>query len=407
MIDFWQEILETLRRNKLRTFLTALSVSWGIFMLVILLGTGTGLEHGVKNQFKDDAINSIWIFPGQTSIPYEGHPVGRQLTFRNDDYRELGTVAGVDKTAGRFYIGNDGRIAYGDKASSFDVRATHPEHQFLEKTIMVTGRFLNDLDLAERRKVAVIGRPVSEFFFGDEPPLGKWLRVNGIAFQVIGTFRDEGGEGENDKLYIPISTAQAAFGGTDRINQMMFTVGDASASESKVIAESVRTALAAEHHFDPTDPKAIRFRNNLENFEKFTSMFGAIRIFVLGIGIGTILAGIVAVSNIMLIAVKERTKEIGIRKALGATPFAIVSTIVLESVFITSLAGYVGLVGGIFLLDFLGHLTRGNDMFADPTVDLGTVLLANAVLIVAGALAGFFPARSAAKVNPVIALRDG
>jgi putative ABC transport system permease protein len=406
-VDFWQEIFETLRRNKLRTFLTALAVTWGIFMLVVLLGVGTGLQYGVKQQFKDDAINSIWVFPGQTSVPYEGHPVGRQLVFKNDDYRELRGFPGIDRVAGRYWLGDNARIVRGAKTSSFDVRATHPDHLYLEKTIMVTGRFLDALDLRERRKVVVIGLPVAEFYFGDEPPIGQWLEISGIAFQVVGTFRDDGGQGENEKVYIPISTAQAAFGGADRVNQLMFTVGDASAAESRTISDNVRRAMAAEHHFDPDDPKAVRFRNNLENYEKFASMFSAIRIFVWFVGGGTILAGIVAVSNIMLIAVKERTREIGIRKALGATPFAIISTILLESVVITSIAGYLGIVAGMGGLALLSWLAQGNDMFGDPAVDLRSVLYAIAVLVSSGAIAGYFPARSAAKVNPVVALRDG
>ena len=406
-LDFWLEMFDTLRRNKLRSALTALSVAWGIFMLVILLGSGRGLEHGVRARFADDAINSIWLFPGQTSLPHEGHPVGSAVRLNNADVARVAADPAIDHITGRFFLPGEAHVSYGAKSSGFEVRATHPAHQYLEKTLMVEGRFLNDLDQREHRKVTAIGVPVAKFFFGDEPALGKWLRVSGVAFQVVGIFTDAGGAGETEKLYLPIATAQIAYGGNDRVNQLMFTVGDADVAESHVIADRVRDTLAETHHFSPDDKKAVRIRNNVEQFQTFMSMFDAIRIFVWFVGVGTILAGIVGVSNIMLIAVKERTKEIGIRKALGATPFSIVSHIVAEAIVVTSLAGYLGMIAGIWTLDVLARNIPDNDVFANPTVDLRVAMTATGILVAAGALAGYFPARSAAKVNPVIALRDG
>lgn len=405
-LDPWLEIFATMRRNKLRVFLTALSVAWGIFMLVILLGAGNGLQNGVKNDFRDDATNSIWVRRGQTSIPYKGLPTGRRIRFRNGDYASLATqVPGIDHITARFYV--RGTVRRGKHHSSFDVRACHPDHKYLEKTIMVKGRFLNDFDLAERRKVAVIGIAVKKFLFrGERVAIGKNIEINGISFRVVGVFRDEGGEGEMRKVYIPITTAQAAFNGSDMIHAIMFTVGDASTAGSKLIEHNARAVLASRHNFSIKDWRAVRMRNNLERYEKVSKVFWWIKLFVWIVGAGTIIAGIVGVGNIMLISVKERTKEIGVRKALGATPGSIVALILREAILLTAVAGYAGMIAGLLLLGTISNAIPKNDIFLHPNVDISVVLIASAILVACGALAGFFPARKAAKVNPIEALRD-
>ncbi|MCG8418307.1 MAG: ABC transporter permease [Proteobacteria bacterium] len=406
-LDRWLEIFDTLLRHKLRTALTALSVAWGILMLVILLGAGTGLQKRVEYNFRDDAVNSIWMSPGRTSKPFEGHAIGRDIRFTNEDYDYIKNhIDGVEYITGRYNLWNNLVVTYGTKKSSFDVRSSHPDHKYLENTIMLRGRFLNDLDLEERRKVAAIGLPVAKFLFGDEEPMGKWIHINGIAYQVVGMFEDSGGEGEMRKIYVPIATAQMAYGAGERIHQLMFTVGNASVDESKRIENEVRDLLAKRHHFSPDDKRALRLRNNVENFREVSTIFDGIRLFVWIVGFMTIVAGIVGVSNIMLIAVKERTREIGIRKAMGATPGEIVGQIVQEAVFITAVAGYMGLLAGVVLLELVSRYVPENDFIRDPQVDMRVAVSATVLLVLAGALAGFFPAWRAARVDPVVALRD-
>lgn len=406
-IDRWQEVLSTLARNPLRSILTALAVAWGIFMLVVLLGMGRGLRAGTEKSFADDAANSVWIFGGTTSQPHQGLPVNRRIFFDNGDYAALRRHPEVDKLTGRFFPrSGEFQIRVGAKVSSFDVRSVHPEHLYLEKTLMAAGRFLNETDLRETRKVAVIGVPVAEFLWNDTDVIGRWLEINGVAFQVIGLFTDAGDPGEMRKLYIPITTAQLAYNGADRVNMLMFTVGDKTVAETKALVDDVTGLLAERQRFAADDRQALRIRNNLEQYATFQEIFLIIEIFIVVMGACTLVAGIVGVSNIMMIVVKERTKEIGVRKALGATPWTIITTILQESVFLTAVAGYLGLVAGVGVLELVAWLVPENDFFGDPAVDLRVGIGATVVLVLSGALAGFFPARTAAKVSPVVALRD-
>jgi putative ABC transport system permease protein len=410
-VDRWQEILDTLWRNKLRTSLTALSMAWGIFMLVVLLGLGNGLQHGVEKGFADDATNSVWLFAGTTSKPSNGLPIGRKVLLANRDIDKIDALDKVDHITGRFFIqggmfGSELMVRAGAKASSFDVRAVSPGHLYLEKTLMKAGRYIDERDIAGHRKIVVVGVPVAEYLFDSTDVIGRWIEINRVPFQIVGIFDDEGGVEEQKKMYIPITTAQAAFNGSDRVNMIMFTIGDADVDESKRIATEATDVLAEAHSFDGDDPQAIRVRNNVENFENFQKIFRMIGIFVKMMATCAIIAGVVGVSNIMMIVVRERTKEIGIRKALGATPGNIVMSIVQEAVFLTTAAGYLGMVAGVGLLTLITKFVPKNDMFADPQVDLGIAMWATAVLVAAGTLAGFFPARQAAKVNPIVALRD-
>jgi putative ABC transport system permease protein len=406
-VDTWQEILDTVRKNKLRTFLTGFSVAWGIFMLILLLGSGQGLRHGIEYSFRDDAVNSIWVMSGQTSVPYKGLQPGRTVQFRNGDFDAISrSVRGIDHMTGRFYIRGTLTISYGSENGSFDVRCVHPDHQYLEKTIMTRGRFIDPLDLQEFRKVAVVGEIVKRDLFKGADPIGKYIKVNGIAFQVVGLFTDEGGDGEMSKIYLPITTAQRTFNGADRLAQVMMTTGDLPLARTERMADQIHMLLAQRHDFSPEDKRAIFVRNNYESFERFMGLMNAIRIFVWAIGIGTIFAGVVGVSNIMMIAVRERTKEIGVRKALGATPASIIGLVLQESVFITSIAGYVGLVAGVMTLEAASSHLTASEMFRNPEVDLRIAMWATVLLVVAGTVAGFIPARRAAMIRPVEALRD-
>jgi len=404
-IDKWAEIYITIRKNMLRTFLTAFSVAWGIFMLIILLGAGKGLQNGFANNFNDDAVNSIWVSSGQTSIPYEGLQSGKYIHFTNDDYDALnGSIEEADHMTSRFNRYNQ-VATYKSESSTFSIRAVHPDHKYLEKSLVTQGRFINDIDVSQARKVAAIGELVKEALFKDEDPMGKFISISGVSFKVIGVYKDEGQEGEMNYIYLPVSAAQQAYNGQNRVNQIMFTVGDANEEESAAIVEEVRQQMASRHNFSPADQRAIYIRSTIENYMNIMNVLLMIEIFIWIIGVMTIIAGVVGVSNIMLILVKERTKEIGIRKALGATPFSIISLIVMEAIVITSVAGYFGLVAGILLIESLSSLfTEG--WFQNPEVNMTTALVALLVLVVAGAAAGFFPARKAAAIQPIVALRD-
>ena len=406
-LDDWHEVLEALSRNRFRAGATAASVAWGIFMLVVLLGAGTGLENNIAWQFRDDAVNSIWLYPGETSKPWKGRGEGRAIEFTNADVDRLRRVPGVEHLTGRFYLWGDYTIRYRDRTSAFSVRACHPEHKYTENTEVVEGRFLNERDIAERRKVTVIGAKVAEFLFRGEPALGQEIDINGIYYVVIGVFEDVGGDSEMRQVYIPITTAQAAYNGADAVHQIMFTIGDASVEESEALAERVTQVLADTHGFDPTDSSALRVRNNLENFQQVASIFEWIRAFIWVVGVGTVTAGVVGVGNVMLISVKERTRELGVRKALGATPGSLIALVLREAVALTAISGYLGLVLGVALIELVRVNLPENDYIRDPEVKLGAAVLATVLLVACGTLAGWFPARRAARVDPIVALRDG
>lgn len=410
-LDKWQEIFETIRKNKLRTFLTAFSVSWGIFMLILLVGFGTGFQRGVEFQFNDDATNSIWINAGQTSLPYKGTQPGKSIQFKMSDYEEIkNTVPGVEYITARYYCWGEFTIRYKDKYSSFEVVGCHPEHKHIEKQHPIKGRYINEKDIAERRKVCIIGTEVEEGLFVDEDPIDKYIDVRGIQYKVVGVYEDAGDEGEVRRIFIPLSTAQLAYNSLNQIHNVVFTTGDADVAESEAMVAGVKNLLSKNHHFDPADPRAVHIWNNVENFQRFMNLFAGIKAFLWLVGIGTIIAGIVGVSNIMLIVVKERTREIGIRKALGATPGSIISLFLQESIVITLTAGYIGLVLGIGLIEFINYalinFNIDTEFFRNPEINLPTAIAATLLLVFAGALAGYFPANKAAKIRPIEALRD-
>ena len=404
-LDKWQEIFNSIRRHPLRTVLTALGVFWGIFMLVLLLGAGQGLQNGVEYEFRDDANNSVWIRRGVTSVPYQGLPKGRRIKFTNEDYDLLAEhFDEVDQITGRFYLSGDQAITFGRKSLSYPVRAVHPGHRYLENTIMESGRFINETDIKEYRKVAVIGKVAQKDLFGETPPLGQKIKIGSIMYTVTGTYSDTGGDDEMRVIYIPISTAQKVYSGTDEIHQLMFTTKDMELPAIQQLQEEVRGTFARRHQFDVEDRKALYIFGAAEEFQKFMNLFAAIRAFVWFVGLGSIIAGVIGVSNIMLIIVKDRTKEIGIRKALGATPRSIITMILQESILITAVAGYLGLLAGVGAISLMESIAV--EYFRNPRVDLGMGIIATLVLVVSGALAGLMPARKAAQINPIVAMRD-
>ncbi len=405
-LDKWQEILGTIRKNKLRTFLTAFSVAWGIFILIILLAAGQGLRNGAQSQFGNDAANSIWVDGGQTSMAFEGYKPGKNIQLTNSDFYDIkNKVDGVDR-ASAVYDGKAGKIlSYKNEHAGFTVRSCAPDHNFLEKAKIISGRFINEIDFNEYRKVCVIGTPVRDALFKKEDPLNKFIDVSGTQYKVIGVFTDPG-KGDNDRIYIPLVTAQRIYNGKDNVNVIWASTGTVSTQRSEQMVQEIRNSLAKKYHFDPKDMNAVGVFNNNVEYIRVMGMLDGITIFVLIIGVFTLIAGVVGVSNIMMIIVKERTKEIGVRKALGASPLSIVSLIIQESVFITSVAGYVGLVLGIGVIEALKAAGLQGDFFKDPDVDLKIAIGAVILTVTAGALAGLFPAVKAARVEPITALRE-
>jgi putative ABC transport system permease protein len=405
-LDKWQEILGTIKKNLLRTILTAFSVAWGIFILIVLLAAGQGLRNGAQSQFGNDAANSIWIDGGQTTMPYEGYKPGKQIQLKNSDfYYVKNNVKDVDNTSAVYKGWKSEVLSYKQEHAAFTVRPCAPDHHKLECAALISGRFINELDFNEFRKVCAIGLPVRDALFKKEEPIGKFIDVAGIKYKVVGVFNDPG-RGDNDRIYIPLLTAQRVNGGKDYVNTIWASTGSASIERSEQMADEIRQHLAKKYHFDPKDIDALGVYNNNVEYKRIMGMLEGIKYFVLVIGILTLIAGVVGVSNIMMIIVKERNKEIGVRKALGATPFSIVSLIIQESVFITFIAGYVGLMAGIGLVELIRYFKVEGDFFKDPEVDLGIAILAVVLIIVAGALAGLFPAMKAARVEPIHALRE-
>ena len=405
--DNWQEIFETISKNKLRTFLTAFSVAWGIFILVVLSGAGNGLSNGVQSAFGNDASNSIFIEGGFTSMAYNGLKTNREIKLTNEDYELIkNKITEIDNASAMFQHRDSKTLVYKRERAAFLVRPVMPDHQILERAAMVKGRFINMIDINNYAKVCAIGKPVKEVLFKDEDAISKYIDVGGTKYMVVGVF-DDPGNNDNNRIYIPISTAQRAWNGKNFVNTMWFTTGNAGIERSEEIAAEIRKLMAARHNFNPEDKDAFGVYNNNVEYGRVMNMMMGIKIFVTIIGIFTLIAGIVGVSNIMMIIVKERTKEIGIRKALGAPPLSIVSQIILESVFITGTAGYIGLVLGVTILEInRKYKLVESDFFKNTEIDFGLAVFSTIILVAAGALAGLIPSIRAARIEPVVALRE-
>lgn len=410
-VERWQEIFEAIAKNKLRTFLTGISVASGIFILVILLGVGKGLQNGIEKQFERDADGIIEIWTGTTAKEYKGLNPGRQIQFRNSDYdisvQKFGDI--LDKKAATYSFWN-GVIVYGKETGNYQYRGVYPDYQAIENATIVNGRFINNNDMVSSEKVAAIGQKVKLDLFKDKNPIGEQIVINNINFKVVGVFTDPAGEREESRVYLPITTTQKAFGVGDRISNLSFTLikkatYEEALAQSNKFTEELDQLLKSKNTIAPDDESAIGINNSIKNAKQFYDLNLYIRLFFWWVGICTIIAGVVGVSNIMLIIVKERTKEIGIRKALGASPVSIIGMILHESIFITTIAGFVGLLSSLLLLELIGPQVS-SDYFLNPEVDFSIALTTLILLVVAGALAGFFPAYRAAKIKPIVALRD-
>ena len=410
-IERWQEIFEAIAKNKLRTFLTGVSVASGIFILVILLGAGKGLQNGIEKQFERDAAGIIEVWSGTTTKEYKGLNPGRQIQFRNSDYTQA-VQKFDDKLASKASTYNfwGAQFSYGKESGSYQYRGVDPDYSIIENVAVVSGRFVNYKDLENNEKVATIGMKIKTDLFKDKDAIGQEIQISNISFKVIGVFTDPGGEREEARAYLPRTTVQKTFGGGDKISNLFFTLNktddyDEALAQSRKFTQDLKELLKSKNIVAPNDDGGIGLYNSVEDAKQVYDLNLFIRLFFWWVGIFTIIAGVVGVSNIMLIIVKERTKEIGIRKALGASPFSIISMILHESIFITTVAGFVGLLGSLLLLEFVGPMVQ-SEFFRNPEVDFSVALTTLVLLVFAGALAGFFPAYRAAKIKPIVALRD-
>ncbi len=417
MIDLWQEIYGTIKRNKLRTFLTGFAVAWGIFMLIVLLGAGNGLIHAFEENSGERALNSIRVYGGWTTKPYDGLKEGRSIDLDNRDLEDTEAFF-TDRVegAGATLYQSATDISYGPEYVNLSLNGVHPNYVEVEAVKVVEGRFINQTDIRERRKSIVLHRKSADVLFGKThtEPLGRFVNAGGVAYQVVGIYDDEGSS-EPNSAFIPFSTLQTIYNKGNRLNSIIFTTkGLTTEASNEQFEADYRRVIAANHRFDPTDDGAIWLWNRFTSYLQAMAAMGILRTAIWVIGIFTLLSGIVGVSNIMLITVRERTHEFGIRKALGAKPRSILWLIIVESVVITTLFGYVGMVAGIGATEWMDAAFGSQTvdagmfeakMFSNPTVDLGIAVQATVTLIVAGTLAGLFPARKATRIRPIEALR--
>ncbi|NJB70934.1 putative ABC transport system permease protein [Saonia flava] len=404
--DIWQEIFHSIKNNKLRTFLTGFSVGWGIFILVLLLASVNGMQNGFTRQFSDDATNSIFIRAGVTSVAYGGFEAGRRIQLRNSDieYIKRSFPKDIEYISPRIYSGVSAR--YKSETGSYNVQAVYPDHQMIEKTLVSKGRYINENDLRNASKVAVIGRKVAEDLFKKEDPVGKFVEFNGLPFRVIGVFTDDGDDNAERGVYAPSSTFQLMYGQNDEINQIALTYNpNYDLTEALEFSERLESVFKRKFKVAPQDQGGIRVFNYAEVFENISNFTGGLDFAVIIVGLLILLAGIVGIGNIMVFIIKERTKEIGVRKALGAEPWQIIKLVLFESVFITALSGFIGLAIATGLLSLIGPNIQ-TDAFANPSVGMSIVVTATVILVVAGVLAGLIPAMKAAKVRPIVALSD-
>lgn len=415
MFDFdsLREIFSTISKNKLRTFLTSFAVAWGIFMLIILLAAGNGLRNGVTSNFARRAQNSVTLWPGWTSMPYNGLPSDRQIKFDHKDYDLIrNKIPEVEYVSVR--LSQRATLSYEKEYGSWNLEGVSQDASYINnlKVANGNGRFLNKMDIDNRRKVIVISPDMKKVLFKDQDPIDKYIVAdNNIAYQVIGVYDNEDIYDNNPPAYIPFTTAQMLYNKGYGFRRIDFTVVGLKTKEAnEKFVESIRQRMGKLHSFDPSDRSALYIRNTAEDMLESESIFSTITFFIIIVGAASLMAGIVGVGNIMLITVKERTREIGIRKAIGATPFSVLKLIIFEAIMITTAAGYIGMVLGIGLTELVSTAmantpSDGPSVFQNPTVDLATVIWSTLALIIAGTVAGLIPALKATRVSPIEAMR--
>ena len=405
--DSWKEIFDTIRKNKLRTFLSGFTVAIGILIFIILFGLGNGLQNSFRKFFTDDKVNTIRLYPSSTTIPYRGYESNRRIKFTNSDLIDFKEkfhekIEDIVVRNSRYF-----QIKYKERANNYSVRAVSPGHQEAELTIIMKGRYLNEGDVTNRKKNVVIGRLVADDLFKNEDPIGKYIFGSGHSWKVVGVFQDEGGDREERNLYVPYSTMQKIQKNNDEIDQMIVIYDKKMSYDQSLLLEKELESYIKEKKFiSPDDNRGIYISNTGEEQENSRQFASVLSIIISFIGIGTLVAGVIGISNIMVFVVKERTKEIGIRKAIGATPNSIITMILQESIFITMISGYLGLIVALIILNAIGDNLMAKYFISNPYIETSNAVWATIILIFFGALAGYLPARKAAKIKPIIALRD-
>ncbi|WP_418512897.1 ABC transporter permease [Corallibacter sp.] len=405
-LDLWREIFQSINKNRTRSLLSGFTVAFAILLFAILFGLAKGLENTFSDAFNDDANNAIFIYAGRTAKAHKGLQAGRRIQFKNEDYDYVKEEFSdkVQYITARIY--RNVTATFRNEKNSYSVRAVHPDHQYLEVTSIKEGRYINQRDIDEKSKVVVIGRLVEEDLFLKTTALGKYINLNGIQYKIVGVFTDEGNDNEERIIYMPVSTAQRIYGNNDYIDQINLTYNpEMDYDEAISFGRTITNKMKDRFDVASSDQRAIRIQNMAEANKNVGQMTGALGIIILIIGFGTLIAGVVGISNIMIFIVKERTKEIGIRKALGATPKSIISIILIESILITAIAGYVGLLVGMGILEWAGPMLE-TYFIKDPSVKPSLIIGATITLILAGSIAGYLPAKKASQIKPIVALRD-
>ena len=405
-LDRWREIFQSINKNKLRSVMSGFTVAFAILLFTLLFGVVSGLKNTFEGAFIDDAVNSMIVRVWKTTKPFNGLQSGRRIQLKNPNYDYLAEKydSKIDLMTARIF--KNFSISYKNKQDNYSITAVHPDHQFLEKTIITEGRYINQLDINEFSKVIVIGRLVKSDLFGEKPALGRRVNVGGISYKVIGIFSDDGGDNEERVAYIPVTTAQKLYGNNDYLNQIRIGYNqDLNLDEAIAFGKLVERDMRSKLDIHPDDQSALSVRNMAEVSKGVDVFMLALFFIVIFIGSGTLIAGIIGISNIMIFVIKERTKEFGIRKALGAKPSSIVGMVVQESVLITTIAGYLGLTLGTYVLSLIGNSLEKDYFIKDPSVSQGLVVGATFVLILSGLIAALVPARKASQIKPVVALR--
>ena len=405
-LDRWREIFQSINKNKLRSIMSGFTVAFAILLFTLLFGVVSGLKNTFEGAFVDNAVNSMIVRVWKTTKPFNGLQSGRRIQLKNPDYDYLAEKydSKIDLMTARIF--KNFSISHKNKQDNYSLTAVHPDHQLLEKTIITEGRYINQLDINESSKVIVIGRLVKSDLFGEKPALGKRVNVGGISYKVIGIFSDDGGDNEERISYIPVTTAQKLYGNNDYLNQIRIGYNeDLNLDEAIAFGKLVERDMRSKLDIHPDDQSALSVRNMAEVSKGVDVFMIALFFIVIFIGSGTLIAGIIGISNIMIFVIKERTKEFGIRKALGAKPSSIVGMVVQESVLITTIAGYLGLTLGTYVLSLIGNSLEKDYFIKDPSVSQGLVVGATFVLIISGLIAALVPARKASQIKPVVALR--
>ncbi|UKM65775.1 ABC transporter permease [Flavobacteriaceae bacterium GSB9] len=405
-LDLWREILQSINKNRTRSLLSGFTVSFAILLFAILFGIANGLQNYFAEAFGTDANNSIIIFPGRTTKAHDGLQAGRQIQFKNDDYNFILDEFGDKVQYITSKVNRSVMATFKGEKNTYEMRAVHPEYMFIENNVVSEGRYINLNDLQNKTKVAVIGRVVYNELFLKEMAIGKYINLNGIAFKIVGVFTDDEGDNEERVIYVPLTTAQFLYGNNDFIDFMHLTYNpEMNSNQALAFGNAITRKLKERFSVARSDQRAIRIRNMAQGMKQVDMMTYGLTIIILVIGFGTLIAGVVGISNIMIFIVKERTKEIGIRKALGATPKSIVSIILIESILITAVAGYIGLLIGVGVLEWVAPYLE-QYFIKNPGVSNNLVIGATAVLILAGAIAGYVPAKKASRIKPIVALRN-